>query len=90
MNWGKAGIIRLAIIVSGVLLLASCGDKLTGTKNKDEKAVNEVAGITQDEIAKYNKYIEFNNYAVKNVSKILMSILSILVKICHQKMYGYI
>jgi len=52
MNWGKAGIIRLAIIVSGVLLVASCGDKLTGTKNKDEKAVNEVAGITQDEIAK--------------------------------------
>ena len=69
MNWGKAGIIRLAIIVSGLLLVASCGDKLTGTKNKDEKAVNEVAGITQDEIAKYNKYIEFNNYAVKNVSK---------------------
>ena len=68
MNWGKAGIIRLAIIVSGVLLLASCGDKLTGTKNKEEKAVNEVAGITQDEIAKYNKYIEFNNYAVKSIS----------------------
>ena len=68
MNWGKAGIIRLAIIVSGVLLVASCGDKLTGTKNKDEKAVNEVAGITQDEIVKYNKYIKFDNYAVKNIS----------------------
>ena len=68
MNWGKSGLIRLAIIVSGLLLVASCGDKSTGTKNKDEKAVNEVAGITQDEIVKYNKYIKFDNDAVKNIS----------------------
>ena len=32
MNWGKAKIIRLAIIIASLLLVASCGDKLTEAK----------------------------------------------------------
>ena len=50
MNWGKAKIIRLAIMIASLLLVASCGDKLTEAKNKAENAINVIAGKNQTDL----------------------------------------
>ena len=52
MNWGKAKIICLAIMIVGLLLLGSCSDKLTEAKNKAENAINAIAGKNQTDLKK--------------------------------------
>lgn len=52
MNWGKEKIICLVIMIAGLLLLVvgSCGDKLTEAKNKAENAINVIAGKNQTDL----------------------------------------
>ena len=69
MNWGKAKIIRLAIMIASLLLVASCGDKLTEAKNKAENAINSIAGKNQTDLEKHNGYVDFYNDAVLDISE---------------------
>ena len=69
MNWGKAKIICLAIMIVGLLLLGSCSDKLTEAKNKAENAINAITGKNQTDLKKYNGYVDFYNVAVLDISE---------------------